>query len=75
MPANGKLVVGEILPDWQCRSGYVTEVVSVVTGRLPTPIDISSPRWGSSAEKCAIYGGGARDASLPAIPSTKRGHL
>ncbi len=74
MPRDGKLVVGETLPDWQVRPGYVTVVDAVSSGRLPTPIDITSPRWGSSAESCALHGGSSRDASLPAIPPTKKGH-
>lgn len=75
MPRDGKLLVGERLPDWQCKPGYVTEVVAIFTGRLPTPIDITSPRWGSSAESCALHGGAARDASRTAPPSTTKGNL
>lgn len=56
MPINGKLSIGEVLPDWQAPRGYVTEVVAVVTGAMPTPIDPAVPRWGSSAEVCALYG-------------------
>lgn len=63
MPVNGKLQAGERLPDWQAPTGTVTLVECVVSGKLPTPIDISSPQRGSMAERCAMYGTSKRSTS------------
>jgi len=57
MPDNGKLRAGEHLADWQNKPGEITVVVSVVSGKLHTPIDLRAPRTGSMAERCAMYGG------------------
>ena len=66
MPVNGKLRAGEVLSDPANKPGMVTVVVSVTSGRLPTPIDPKAQSWGSSAETCAIYGGSAHhDARTP----------
>lgn len=75
MPRDGRTQVGDILPDWQCRRGYVTEVVAVHAGKLPTPIDIYSPRWGSSAESCALHGGSVHHDAQPARGAGRKGHL
>lgn len=76
MPRNGKLVVGEDLEDPGAPAGTVTVVVAITTGRLHTPIDLRAPRWGSSAESCALHGGSAHhDAQLPAHGAGKKGHL
>lgn len=68
MPADGKLRTGEVLDDWQAPHGYVTEIVSITSGRMPTPIDLNSPMRGSSAsEACALFGGSKGSAhSTPA---------
>ncbi len=67
MPINGKLRIGDVLDDWQAPRCYVTEVVSIASGPLPTPIDLTVPRGGSSAERCVLFGGtsGSRHAIKP----------
>lgn len=70
MPTDGKVRVGEALDDWQVKPGYKTVVVAVQSGRLPAPFDPRSPWQGSTAEKCALYGGPAHSDTL--IPQRRK---
>jgi hypothetical protein len=65
MPSDGKLSVGEVLDDWQAAPGTRTVVVSVLSGKLPSRIDLTSSMRGSSAESCALYGGPAHSDTQP----------
>lgn len=49
--------VGDILKDWTDKPGTVRVVVAVISGRMPSPVDLRSPKNGSSSETCAFYGG------------------
>lgn len=54
---DGKIVVDETLPDWTLPRGWERVVVSVVSGRLPTPIDPTvGPKGAGGMERCALYG-------------------
>jgi hypothetical protein len=55
---DGKLDTGDRIRDPQ--TGEWREVLAVTSGRMPTPIDPTVPSRGSSAERCAIYGGSSR---------------
>jgi len=71
MPANGKLSPGERLHDPHSDRGCVTVVVSVMSGRLPTPIDTTVPRGGSSTGSCALFGGSAGSGHRTPAKGTK----
>jgi len=56
---DGKVIPGvTVLRDPQTGQRYdgVSRVVDVVSGRMPTAIDLRGP---SSGERCALYGQGA----------------
>jgi hypothetical protein len=56
---DGKAVPGVTeLRDYTLPAGWRREVVSVASGKLPTPIDPTVDRHGpTSAGRCALYGG------------------
>ena len=54
------LTPGTHLDDWTLPHGWVREVVAVTSGKMPTPIDLSSPMRGSATESCALHGGPAQ---------------
>jgi hypothetical protein len=56
---DGKAVPGvTVLKD--TRTGQEYLVTAVASGKLPTPIDASADRRGSSAERCALFGSRAK---------------
>lgn len=75
MPIDGKLRAGETLRDHTLPAGYRREVVSIVSGRMPTPEDLTSPMRGSATEMCALHGGSAHHDARPARGAGKQGHL